>query len=83
MQPTAFGTTGRRFTAEQFAQRSRGPSMTARQAEKMPLAVSPPPSRQMADFEGPVTPLMARSGGYDADASHIEDDFDDAGFFDD
>ncbi|KAK8068013.1 hypothetical protein PG996_007125 [Apiospora saccharicola] len=83
MQPTAFGTTGRRFTAEQFAQRSRGPSMTARQAEKMPLAVSPPPPRQMADFDGPVTPLMARSGGYDADASHIEDDFDDAGFFDD
>ncbi|KAK8102752.1 myosin class ii heavy chain [Apiospora sp. TS-2023a] len=83
MQPTAFGNTGRRFTAEQFAQRSRGPSMTARQTEKMPLAVSPPPPRQMADFDGPVTPLMARSGGYDADASRIEDDFDDAGFFDD
>ncbi|KAK7917151.1 hypothetical protein PG985_010759 [Apiospora marii] len=83
VQPTAFGNTGRRFTAEQFAQRSRGPSMTARQAEKMPLAVSPPPPRQMADLEGPVTPLMARSGGYDADANRIEDDFDDAGFFDD
>ncbi|KAK8070998.1 myosin class II heavy chain (MHC) [Apiospora hydei] len=81
-QPTAFGNTGRRFTAEQYAQRSRGPSMTARQAEKMPLAVSPPP-RHMADLERPVTPPMARSGGYDADASRIEDDFDDAGFFDD
>ncbi|KAK7946656.1 uncharacterized protein PG986_010977 [Apiospora aurea] len=81
-QPTAFDNTGRRFTAEQYAQRSRGPSMTARQAEKMPLAVSPPP-RHMADLEGPVTPPMARSGGYDADASRIEDDFDDAGFFDD
>ncbi|KAK6856835.1 myosin class II heavy chain (MHC) [Apiospora arundinis] len=83
-QPTAFGNTGRRFTAEQFAQRSRGPSVTARQAEKMPLAVSPPPRRMSEDFDdGPVTPPMARSGGYDADANRIEDDFDDAGFFDD
>ncbi|KAK8073742.1 hypothetical protein PG994_004641 [Apiospora phragmitis] len=80
-QPTAFGNTGRRFTAEQYAQRSRGSSMTARQAEKMPLAVSPP--RHLSDLEGPVTPPMARAGGYDADASRIEDDFDDAGFFDD
>ncbi|KAI8953347.1 hypothetical protein F4801DRAFT_129691 [Xylaria longipes] len=42
-QPTAFGNTGRRYTAEQFANRARGPSATARQAEKMPLASTPPP----------------------------------------
>ncbi|KAH6645846.1 hypothetical protein BKA67DRAFT_525841 [Truncatella angustata] len=79
-QPTAFGNTGRRFTAEEFANRARGPSMTARQAEKMPMPGTPP--RRISDLREPVTPPMARSTGYDADASHIED-FDDAGFFDD
>ncbi|KAI0839609.1 hypothetical protein F5Y06DRAFT_286592 [Hypoxylon sp. FL0890] len=76
-QPTAFGNTGRRFTAEQFANRSRGPSMTARQAEKMPRASTPP----QQDRRQPVTPPMMRSNAYDADA-HVEE-FDDASFFDD
>ncbi|KAI1881786.1 hypothetical protein JX265_000612 [Neoarthrinium moseri] len=80
-QPTAFGNTGRRYTAEQFANRSRGPSVTARQAEKMPMPGTPP--RRISDQRGgPVTPPMVRSSGYDSDANHIED-FDDAGFFDD
>ncbi|KAK6067964.1 myosin class II heavy chain [Seiridium cupressi] len=79
-QPTAFGNTGRRYTAEQFANRTRGPSLTARQAEKMPMPGTPP--RRIPEQQEPVTPPMARSSGYDADASHIED-FDDAGFFDD
>lgn len=79
-QPTAFGNTGRRFTAEQFANRTRGASLTPRQAEKMPVPGTPP--RRNAEQRGPVTPPMARAGGFDADASHIED-FDDAGFFDD
>ncbi|RYP70784.1 hypothetical protein DL769_004847 [Monosporascus sp. CRB-8-3] len=78
-QPTAFGNTGRRFTAEEFASRSRGPSMTARQAEKMPVAVSTPPPRQ--EHRDPTTPPMMRSGSYDADAQ--VEDFDDASFFDD
>lgn len=78
-QPTAFGNTGRRYTAEQFANRSRGPSMTSRQAEKMPIGSTPP--RRPSDQRGPVTPPIMRSGGYDSDA-RIED-FDDAGFFDD
>ena len=77
-QPTAFGNTGRRFTAEQFANRSRGPSMTARQAEKMPMPVSTPPRQEL---KTPTTPPMMRSGSYDADAQ--VEDFDDASFFDD
>ncbi|KAI2619571.1 hypothetical protein GGR54DRAFT_647742 [Hypoxylon sp. NC1633] len=77
-QPTAFGNTGRRFTAEEFANRSRGPSMTARQAEKMPRVSTPP---QQQDRRQPVTPPMMRSGAYDSDARM--EDFDDASFFDD
>ncbi|XDG07890.1 hypothetical protein ABKA04_007505 [Annulohypoxylon sp. FPYF3050] len=77
-QPTAFGNTGRRYTAEQFANRSRVPSMTSRQAEKMPT-VSTPPRQQ--ERRQPVTPPMMRSGAYDSDA-RVED-FDDASFFDD
>ncbi|KAI0602592.1 hypothetical protein F4775DRAFT_588165 [Biscogniauxia sp. FL1348] len=75
-QPTAFGNTGRRFTAEQYASRTR--QMTARQAEKMPIG-STPPLRQ--DQRDPVTPPMMRSNSYDADA-RVEE-FDDASFFDD
>ncbi|RYO98237.1 hypothetical protein DL763_002337 [Monosporascus cannonballus] len=74
-QPTAFGNTGRRFTPEEFASRS----MTARQAEKMPVAVSTPPPRQ--EHRDPTTPPMMLSGSYDADAQ--VEDFDDASFFDD
>ena len=85
-QPTAFGNTGRRFTAEQFANRARGESMaavTARQAEKMPVPgpVSTPPQQQERG-PPPTTPPMMRSGAYDADAAQVED-FDDASFFDD
>ncbi|GAP91832.2 putative myosin class ii heavy chain protein [Rosellinia necatrix] len=77
-QPTAFGNTGRRYTAEQFANRNRGPSITARQAEKMPLA-STPPLRQ--DRKDPRTPPMMQSNSYDDDARMEE--FDDTSFFED
>ncbi|KAI0537557.1 hypothetical protein GGR58DRAFT_345743 [Xylaria digitata] len=76
-QPTAFGNTGRRYTAEQFANRSRGPSVTARQAENTPLASTPPPQ----DRKEPRTPPMMQSNSYDDDARMEE--FDDASFFDD
>ncbi|KAI8626978.1 hypothetical protein F5Y19DRAFT_466039 [Xylariaceae sp. FL1651] len=76
-QPTAFGTTGRRYTAEQFANRARRPS-TARRAETMPLASTPPPRQ---DKKEPRTPPMMQSGSYDDDARMEE--FDDASFFDD
>ncbi|KAI1401591.1 hypothetical protein F4819DRAFT_496538 [Hypoxylon fuscum] len=77
-QPTAFGNTGRRFTAEEFANRTRGPSMTARQAEKMPRTSTPP---QQQERRQPVTPPMMRTNAYDEDA-RVEE-FDDASFFDD
>ncbi|KAJ1335644.1 golgin subfamily A member 4 [Microdochium nivale] len=76
-QPTAFGNTGRRLTAEQFASRTRGPSMTSRQAEKMPMTSTPPPR----GHGPPVTPLMMQPTTYDQDAQ--VEDFDDAAFFDD
>jgi len=76
-QPTAFGNTGRRLTAEQFATRNRGPSMISRQAEKMPM-VSTPPARGHGP---PVTPPMMQPTTYDQDAQ--VEDFDDAAFFDD
>ncbi|ORY67403.1 uncharacterized protein BCR38DRAFT_337123 [Pseudomassariella vexata] len=81
LQPTAFGNTGRRMTGEQFANRVRGSSMTSRQADKMPMAATPPPPR-LSEYREPVTPPMMRQGVYDSDAPPIED-FDDAGFFDD
>ncbi|KAI1433557.1 hypothetical protein GGR50DRAFT_688222 [Xylaria sp. CBS 124048] len=77
-QPTAFGNTGRRYTAEQYANRSRGPSVAVRQAEKMPAVSTPPPRQEQQD---PRTPPMMQSNSYDDDA-HMEE-FDDASFFDD
>ncbi|KAI0522160.1 hypothetical protein F5B22DRAFT_634079 [Xylaria bambusicola] len=76
-QPTAFGNTGRRYTAEQFANRARGPSITPRAVDKTPLASTPP--RQ--DHQEPRTPPMMQSHSYDDDAQMEE--FDDASFFDD
>ncbi|KAI0428270.1 hypothetical protein F5Y09DRAFT_292957 [Xylaria sp. FL1042] len=77
-QPTAFGNTGRRYTAEQFANRARGPSVTARSGDNIPLATTPP-SRQ--ERKEPRTPPMMQSNSYDDDAQMEE--FDDASFFDD
>lgn len=81
LQPTAFGNTGRRYTPEQFANRNRGPSITSRQLEKMPMLPGTPP-RASSSQRVPMTPPMAPVHGYDDDASNIED-FDDTGFFDD
>lgn len=77
-QPTAFSSTGRRFTAQDLANRPRGPSASLRQQEKMPSR-STPPRRQSRGM--PSTPPMMRSSAYDSDA-HAEE-FDDAGFFED
>ncbi|KAM7208847.1 hypothetical protein V8F20_000725 [Naviculisporaceae sp. PSN 640] len=76
-QPTAFGSTGRRFTAQDLANRPRGASsLSTRQEGKMPVQASPP-----RHSSGPMTPPMMRPSVYDADAQ--VEDFDDAGFFDD
>lgn len=61
-QPTAFGSTGQRFTAEQLANRPR--NMTPRKQGKMPMRGSP----RRAPPAVPSTPPMMRKGSYDMDA---------------
>jgi hypothetical protein len=77
-QPTAFGSTGQRFTTSQLANR---PRTTPRQPT--PMRGSPAKSRQSGGGpgRGPSTPPMLRKGSYDADAR--AEDFSDAGFYDD
>ncbi|KAI3397812.1 hypothetical protein diail_10345 [Diaporthe ilicicola] len=79
-QPTAFSSTGRRFTAQDLANRPKAPSQ--RQAQKMPAQRGSPAQRQQSFPSGPQTPPMMRPAAYDDDAMAAED-FDDAGFFDD
>lgn len=78
-QPTAFSSTGRRFTPQDLANRPKPPS--ARQAQKMPAREGSPLWKQ-GELNMPQTPPMMRSAAYDDDAL-AQDDFDDAGFFDD
>lgn len=78
-QPTAFSSTGRRFTPQDLANRPKPPS--ARQAQKMPAREGSPLWKQ-SGLSIPQTPPMMRSAAYDDDAL-AQDDFDDAGFFDD
>jgi len=80
-QPTAFGSTGRRFSPQDLANRPRGPSsasMSSKQEGKMPVRDTPP----RRTLVSPMTPPMMRPSAYDSDAQAAED-FDDAGFFDD
>ncbi|KAG9234087.1 hypothetical protein BJ875DRAFT_424579 [Amylocarpus encephaloides] len=72
-QPTAFGSTGQRFTSAQLANRPR--VMSSRPIEGSSSASSP---RKVAV---PSTPPMMRKSSYDADAR--AEDFSDAGFYDD
>jgi hypothetical protein len=72
-QPTAFSNTGRRFTAQDLANRPKAPPQ--RQAR----GGSPAPKQQQAFPSGPQTPPMMRQAAYDDDAM-AADDFDD--FFD-
>jgi hypothetical protein len=82
-QPTAFGSTGQRFTREQLA--NRPTNMSARQQGNMPMRGVP---RRESGLSGggmaggvPSTPPMMRKSSYDADA--MAGDFSDAGFYDD
>ncbi|KAK1985903.1 myosin class II heavy chain [Colletotrichum cereale] len=79
-QPTAFQTTGRRYTAQQLQNRARGPSFAALPSEPMPLK-SPPGRRPSSRSQQPMTPPMMRSSAYDSDAH--PGDFDDTDFFED
>jgi hypothetical protein len=74
-QPTAFGSTGTRFTAQQLANRPR--AMTPRAREKQAMRGSPRRDRAGQ----PSTPPMMRKSSYDNDAR--AEDFSDAGFYDD
>ncbi|KAL3417200.1 myosin class II heavy chain [Phlyctema vagabunda] len=80
-QPTAFGSTGQRFTAEQLANRPR--NTTPRKQGKMPMRGSP----KRAPV--PATPPMMRKGSYDMDAQaenfefDVDDDEDDESTADD
>ncbi len=85
-QPTAFASTGRRFTAQDLANRPRAPpSVTSTpvqgetaKGKAVAGALDTPPRRRMP---APVTPPMMRPSAYDEDAQ--AEDFDDAGFFED
>ena len=79
-QPTAFSNTGRRFTAQDLANRPKAPPQ--RQAQEMPARGGSPAPKQQSFPRGPQTPPMMRPAAYDDDAM-AADDFDDAGFFDD
>ncbi|KAK2030239.1 myosin class II heavy chain [Colletotrichum zoysiae] len=79
-QPTAFQTTGRRYTAQQLQNRARGPSFTDVPSEPMTLK-SPPGRRPSSRSQQPMTPPMMRSSAYDSDAH--PGDFDDTDFFED
>ncbi|EGX95061.1 myosin class II heavy chain (MHC), putative [Cordyceps militaris CM01] len=83
-QPTAFGSTGRRFPSHGSVQnRTRGeskPSALAEDEEAAATKDTTPPRRQEQPAD-PVTPLMIRQSGYDSDAQ--PGDFDDHDFFED
>lgn len=79
-QPSAFSSTGRRFTSQDLANRPKPRS--ARQAQKMPIRGGESPLRKQSEHSIPQTPPMMRPMAYDEDAL-VQEDFDDAGFFDD
>lgn len=78
-QPTAFSSTGRRYTAQGSSSldRDRRESNSSRRSEKMPAGPNTPP-RHQERAEQPRTPPM-RQSGYDSDAQ--PGDFDDHDFF--
>lgn len=83
-QPTAFGSTGRRFPSHGSAHnRLRGESEStapAQDDEEEASEDTTPPRRQEQPTD-PVTPMMMRQSGYDSDAQ--PGDFDDHDFFED
>ncbi|KJR82675.1 myosin class 2 heavy chain [Sporothrix schenckii 1099-18] len=79
-QPTAFSSTGRRYTGGQPGSRHASRSdnkLATRDVTSTPL----PTNFRRASRSQPVTPPMMRTSAYDSDAQAEE--FDDAAFFDD
>ncbi|CAK7233247.1 hypothetical protein SCUCBS95973_008530 [Sporothrix curviconia] len=79
-QPTAFASTGRRYTAEQVSNRRTSRTDNKLVARDM-ASTPPPPNFRRASRGQPVTPPMMHTSAYDSDAQAEE--FDDAAFFDD
>ncbi|TDZ22949.1 hypothetical protein Cob_v004455 [Colletotrichum orbiculare MAFF 240422] len=79
-QPTAFQSTGRRYTAQQSQGREYGPPIAEGPSDTMSHE-SPPLRRSSSSSRQPMTPPMMRSSAYDSDAH--PGDFDDHDFFED
>ncbi|PHH77782.1 hypothetical protein CDD80_206 [Ophiocordyceps camponoti-rufipedis] len=77
-QPTAFSSTGRRFTAQ--GGRARGQSIESRRSDAT-VGKLASPGRHRPERTGALTPPMMRDTGYDSDAQ--PGDFDDQDFFED
>lgn len=77
-QPTAFSSTGRRFTAQ--GGRARGQSIESRRSDATVDKLASP-ARHRPERRGALTPPMMRDAGYDSDAQ--PGDFDDQDFFED
>lgn len=79
-QPTAFASTGRRYTPQSSgAGRARGESTASRRSDMVLAAVQQTPPRALELRAQPQTPPMMHQGGYDSDAQ--PGDFDDHDFF--
>ncbi|KJZ75905.1 hypothetical protein HIM_04729 [Hirsutella minnesotensis 3608] len=79
VQPTAFSSTGRRYTAQGGApHRTRGESNTSHRPETEPVVQGTPPRHP--ERRELMTPPMMHHTGYDSDAQ--PGDFDDQDFFD-
>jgi hypothetical protein len=80
-QPTAFGSTGRRFTAQSSVPaRARGGSTASHRSDHLPTQDTTPPRRLERPERPPMTPPPLMASGYDSDAQ--PGDFDDHDFFD-
>lgn len=77
-QPTAFSSTGRRYTAQSsMPRRARGESNTSIRSERIMTSQGTPPRQQ--ERRELMTPPMMHDTGYDSDAQPGE--FDDEDFF--
>ncbi|KAG6010447.1 hypothetical protein E4U21_006448 [Claviceps maximensis] len=86
-QPTAFASTGRRFTSQAANSRTRDEAASSGRSEGLLIAAAavaapetPPPGHSDQKEQRPRTPPMMGASGYDSDAQ--PGDFDDHDFFD-
>ncbi|CAK7562902.1 MAG: hypothetical protein SEPTF4163_000758 [Sporothrix epigloea] len=79
-RPTAFSSTGRRYTGEQVNSWRTSRTDNKLAARDMTMT-TPPPNNRRHSRSQPVTPPMMHTSAYDSDAQ--AEDFDEAAFFDD